>query len=190
MLQAFTQMLFQVGSLGWPVFVALGLQLASFRLLTTTGKRFQQVSAGHEAFDFQNKLTATEIYTQLADYTPESKQLYIQFFVIDFFFPLLASLFLSLLWAALLSRSEMPLYQQLLRWNAPLFAFLPALFDWGENVCFVVIINHYPKARLRLARMAVVFKRLKLATLFASIAITLVLLVVTLILGVQGFGKV
>ena len=178
----------QIAGLGWPVIVALGLQLAFFRLLNRTGKRFSQVSANHEAFDFQNKLTAAEIYEQIRDYTTESKRLYNRFFVIDFFFPLFASLFLSLLWAVLLPRPESSVYQQLLRWNAPLFAFLPALFDWGENVCFVVIINRYPKVMPRLAQVAVIFKRLKLITLFATIGITLLLLVVTLIMWVQSLS--
>ncbi len=187
-MQGLTQQLVQVASLGWPVLIALALQLVSFRLLNMTGKRFSKVTANHEAFDFQNKLTTAQIYEQLPDYTSESKRLYNLFFVIDFFFPLLASLFLSLLWAALLPRPEATVYRQLLRWNAPLFAFLPALFDWGENVCFVVIVNRYPPIMPRLALIGVVFKRLKLATLFATIGITMILLVVTVILWVQSIG--
>lgn len=173
------QMWDEVAGLGWPVLVALALQLGLFRLLRITGKRFEGMTEGHEPFDFQNKLTVAQIDEQLPDYTAESKRLYTLFFVIDFFFPFIASIFLSLLWAVLLPRPEAPLYGQLLRWNAPLFAFLPALFDWGENVCFLVIINRYPVVMPRLARIGVVFKRLKLAALFATIGVTMLLLLVT-----------
>lgn len=169
----------QTALLGWPVLVALGLQLVSFRLLRITGRQFAVETANHEAFDFQNRLTAAAIYEQLPEYTQTSKQVYRRFFVIDFFFPLFASIFLSLLWAVLLSRPLPPVFNMLLQANLPFFAFLPVVFDWGENGCFLVLIERYPTVLPRLAQAAVLFKRLKLAALFATIAITLLLLIVT-----------
>lgn len=186
--QRLTEGLIQIASLGWPILVALGLQMVALRLMNITGKRLQNASGGHEAFDLQNKLTTAQIYEQLPAYTAESKRLYRRFFIIDFFFPLFASLFIGLLWAALLPRPEAPVYQELLRWNVPVLALLPALFDWGENVCFLIMVNRYPQVMPRLAQIAVVFKRLKLATLFATMGVTMLLLVVTLILWVQSLS--
>lgn len=161
--------------LGWPIAVALVLQLVFFRLLKLTGRHFREAT-GHHAFDFQNRLTVAQIHEQLPAYTAESKRLYRRFFVLDFFFPLFASLFLSLLLAALLAQPGVPLYQRLLDWNAPLFAFLPALFDWGENACFLALVNRYPLPLPRVARAAILCKRLKLTTLFAALAATALLL--------------
>lgn len=165
--------------LGWPIAVALVLQLVFFRLLKQSGRRFREATAGYEAFDFQNRLTVAQIHEQLPAYTAESRRLYRRFFVLDFFFPLFASLFLSLLLAALLAQPGVPHYQRLLDWNAPLIAFLPALFDWGENACFLALVNRYPQPLPRLARAAIACKRLKLTTLFAVQAATAVLLVTT-----------
>ena len=69
--QRLTEGLIQIASLGWPILVALGLQMVALRLMNITGKRLQNASGGHEAFDLQNKLTAAQIYEQLPAYTAE-----------------------------------------------------------------------------------------------------------------------
>lgn len=162
----------------WFILVALVIQLTSFRLLRITGTRFQAITNGHEPFDFQNRLTSNQIYDQLTQYTPDSKALYTRFFLIDFVFPLAASLFLSLLWTVILQHANLSVFEALLRANGPVFAFLPTLFDWGENVCFLFIIQRYPTITPGLAQIAVIFKRLKLITLFATLALTILLVVI------------
>lgn len=170
--------------------LALTAQLISFRLLRLTGKQFQAVTKNqHEAFDFQNKLTPQDIYAQLADYTPDSKRIYQHFFVIDFFFPLFASLFLSLLWTAIFQRFEMPAFETALRWSVPLLAFLPAVFDWGENTCFLILIQRYPAWSEGLAKVSVALKRLKLASLALTIGATMLLIVVVVILGIGSLFR-
>ncbi|MBK8035475.1 MAG: hypothetical protein IPO91_09340 [Chloroflexi bacterium] len=168
------------------IFFALALQVTAFRLLRKIGAQFRASTINeHDAFDFQNKLTAAEIYTQLPDYTAESKRLYTYFFIVDFFFPLFASLFLALVWTALLQAAEMPtLYGQLLAAQVPVFAFAPALFDWGENICFLLLVRRYPTHLPNLARAAVICKRLKLLTLGVTGVVSVVLVVATLILWV------
>ncbi len=162
---------------GWPVLLALMLQVAAFRLLKATNARFEKVTEGYPVFDLQNRLTTAQVHTQLAAYGGTSKLLYRRFFVIDFFFPLCASLFLSLLWALLLPRLGADF---LLAWQAPLWAFLPAVFDWGENLCFLLLIERHPRTSPWLAMGGVAAKRLKLVTLVGVLSATVLL--------VLGFG--
>ena len=186
MLDGITDFLMRLSQSGWPVLLVLALQFLSFRLLRSVGTQFQKVTNNHEAFDFQNKLTVNEIYTQLRDYTAASKAIYTRFFVADFFFPLFASLFLSLLWTLIFQRSGVTLFAQLLEWNVPLLTFLPAVFDWGENISFVVMISRYPNRVSGLASVAIAFKRLKLLTLILTILVTIGLLLVAAILIIRG----
>ncbi len=57
-----------------------------------------------------------------------------------------------------------------MRINVPNIAFGAALFDLMENVCFLVVVESYPRERLRVARLGVIGKRLKLTFLLGSIA--------------------
>jgi hypothetical protein len=156
------------------IVVALILQLSTFRLLKIIGKQFEAVTNQHEVFDFQNRLTWQDIYRQLPDYTPASKRLYTRFFIADFFFPFCASLFLSLLWTAIFQRPDAPVFNQLLAWGVPLLAFSPTVFDWGENVFFLILVHLYPKQSVPLARVGVVCKRLKLLSLVLTLGGTMV----------------
>lgn len=168
------------------IVLALVAQLITLRLLRLTGRQLQASTPRHdEPFDLQNRLTVQDIAEQLPAYTPETRRLYTRFFVIDFFFPLSASLFLSLLWTALLQRPDTPLFADALDWGLPLLAFAPTLFDWGENVCFLLLIRRYPPLRHGMARLAVGFKRLKLFMLMLTFGITLVLVLATLILALR-----
>jgi hypothetical protein len=173
--------LVELAKSGWIVLLALASQLITFRLLRQTGQQFQGVTGGHEVFDFQNRLTIAAIRHQLPAYTARSRALYYRFFVIDFFFPLFASCFISLVWAALLQRPEFPLAGRQLGSTLPLLAFLPTVFDWGENVCFLVIVWRYPEWLPALAAAGVGFKRLKLVSLFAVLSSTLLLVMIAAI---------
>lgn len=168
------------------IFFALALQMTAFRLLRKIGGAFKASTGDqYETFDLQNKLTAADIAAQLPAYTAASKRLYTIFFIVDFFFPLFGALFLALVWTALLQAADMPaLYGQLLAANLPLLPFASALFDWGENVCFLTLVRRYPTPMPNLARAAVIFKRLKLLTLGVSGAVSVLLVVATLILWV------
>lgn len=176
MLNGIKDFLLRLSQPGWSVLLALVLQLITFQLLRRIGVQFQNATNNHEAFDFQNKLTAADIYAQLPDYTPTSKAIYTRFFITDFFFPLFASLFLSLLWIVIFQRSGIPFFEQLVEWNVPTLAFLPAVFDWCENISFLILINRYPHKIPRLASAAVIFKWLKLLTLILTIVASVGLL--------------
>ncbi|GBF05083.1 hypothetical protein DAERI_030249 [Deinococcus aerius] len=164
MLSRLTVLLVRTAGWGWPIPVAGGLALLSFRVLRRTGRAFQAHTDGHEPFDFQNRLTAAGVTAQLGAYTPGSRRWYRAFFVADLVFPLVAALFLGLVWARLLSRAGVwP--ARLLRWHAPLWPLLATGFDYGENVCFLLLSEGRARPDGPAAHLGVACKRLKLTSL-------------------------
>ncbi len=149
----------------WLMLLTLGGQISGLRTLQQIDTQFAQQTNGHRTFDFQHALTVEDIAAQLPSYTPVSKALYRRFFIVDFFFPLIGALFIGMFWAALLKRQTAPFFQRLRGWYAPVWPLLATLADWGENICFLLLINRYPAPSPALARLGVGFKRLKLASL-------------------------
>lgn len=180
LLQSLTQMLVQIAQPAWTIVFALLAQMFVLRRLRTLGERFKGVTGGHLPFDLQNGLTVAAMNTQLPDYTADSKALYRHFFTLDFFFPFFASCFLALLWALILQRPGTE-FESLMAAALPVWAFLPALFDWGENVCFLLIIQRYPQRMPPLEYLAILSKRLKLLTLGGAGIVTVLLLVLLLV---------
>lgn len=84
-----TSLLTRTAARGWPVLFAGSLALVSFRVLRLVGRAFQRHTAGHEPFDFQNRLTAVEVAAQLPAYTSQSRRWYRVFFAADLVFPLM-----------------------------------------------------------------------------------------------------
>lgn len=178
--------LIQIANQPLIVFVISIIQITSFTALRRVDRQFAAITNGHETFDFQNGLTPAQIEAQLPDYSPASKALYTRFFLLDLLFPFAASLFLSLIWAALLQRPNVPLFAGLFQAGAFWFPFVVTLADWGENVCFLLIINRYPVRMPAVMMIGVVFKRLKLLTLVTTMLVTLFLLLATGVVVVQG----
>ncbi len=144
------------------------LQLGSFFWLQVIGARFAEVTEGFLPFDFQNGLTVEAIRDQLPAYTEASRRLYAYFAAVDFLFPAVASLFLALLTAWSLRSLTTPWADTLLRWNAPAWLVLVALWDWLENIFLLIVIYAYPQELMWAASAALLFKRLKLISLVAS----------------------
>jgi len=167
---------------GWPLLAAGALTLASFRLLRWTGRAFQARTGGQEPFDFQNRLTVAGVAAQLPAYTPGSRRWYRAFFAADLVFPFVAATFLGLLWARLLGQPG-GWRARLLRWNAPLWPLLATLFDYGENVCFLLLVERRARADGPAASIGVACKRLKLASLGLIAVMTNALLAAFLLSG-------
>lgn len=151
-------------------FLASGaVAFLSFRALRIVDAGFQRDTAGHPTFDFQNRLTVQDMRAQLPAYGAASRRHYRRFFVADLIFPLSASLTIAALQRALLRGAARaggrPLAHRRLAWNVPLLALAPTLFDWGENVCFLMVVHRWPRFAPEVARRGVIFKRLKLASL-------------------------
>ncbi|MFB9991076.1 hypothetical protein ACFFLM_03640 [Deinococcus oregonensis] len=148
-----------------PLFPSAALAVTTFQLLRRIDRQFRAVSAGHEIFDFQNDLTVPAMTRQLQDYSVQSQRLYRQFFIVDAVFPLAASIFLYGLHGALLRAAPSRISGALLRWHAPLLTLLPTLFDWGENILFLRVIERWPEPSPAGMRAGITFKRLKLISL-------------------------
>jgi len=155
------------------------LNFVSFRVLFALEDRFEAI-AGEPTFDTQNDLTVAAVLQQLPRYEGAARVAYGWFAAFDWVFPFVASLFLAVLWAWLLRTNTLPIAQRLLRWNMPMWVFAVTLFDWLENVSLLLIVYGGAPSAL-LVETALVWKRLKLAGLTASAAITMLLVALAMI---------
>lgn len=170
-------------------FVAFGVAaFVSFQLLRLTGRAFQKVTHGHAPLDFQNGLTAPDLRAQLLTYTPASRRLYRVFFVLDLVFPTVAATFQALAWARLLKRPG-TFAARVLKRHALLWPYLSALFDFAENIAFLLLSERRARPEGPAAFLGVTFKRLKLGALSASAFMTALLIVARLAPG-AGVGGV
>ena len=100
-------------------------------------------------------------------------------------FPFGAALFLAVTWV-LLRVTLWRLTQRLLAWGLPLCTFLGAGFDYLENLSLLSILAmDAPSGFAVDAAILILFKRLKLAALGLSGALTGVLVVLALIASLQ-----
>jgi hypothetical protein len=161
------------------VILALIVTLNVSWLLTLSafGSQFEQV-AGFLPIDLQNTsslLTATQAIDQIMTYSSEARLFYWVFFILDNLMPPLVFGALSLLWAYFLSRRKN-------RWTdlliASPFLLIPwgvGVFDWFENLCFVVVVSDPSAANaLQLMELGLIFTRIKAGFLFATFGLTFV----------------
>lgn len=132
-----------------------------------------QETVGHDVFDMQNTLTVEQVFKQLEAYAPETKQLYYAFSFVDFLFPFFASLLNAAVAAYALRVGAPELYRQCA--DRALFAwlFVPAAFDWLENVAALGIVGAYPEQRETLASLMIWAKQAKLFSLVVAQAVVL-----------------
>lgn len=157
----------------WGYGLLTAMTFVSFAVLQGLDRQFARLT-GVPVFDTQNTLTPALLRAQLPYYQSEARALYAYFAGIDIIFPLVAALFLALTWSKLLRRIG---YSDLLsKWTKrlPLLAFVPTLFDYLENLSFISIIFLGATAPV-VIEAAVLFKKLKLASLGLCAAITLIL---------------
>jgi hypothetical protein len=157
----------------WWYGLITALTFVSFAVLQGIDRQFLRLT-GAPVFDTQNNLTPALLRAQLPHYQGEARALYAYFAVIDMIFPLVAALFLALTWCWLLRQIGHPDLSG--RWvnRLPLVAFVPTLFDYLENLTFISIV-FFGVAADGVLEAAILFKKLKLASLGLCAAITLVL---------------
>jgi hypothetical protein len=99
---------------------------------------FEQIS-GYPTLDTQNDLTVAEAVAQIRTYSSEAVSVYELFAVIDYAFPLAASLLLSATVLFLVRWAN-----RRTSWNVPpaiaLICMLPTLFDYAENIGLAVAV--------------------------------------------------
>jgi hypothetical protein len=144
----------------------MGAFVLTLFALQTTGQNFALVIQGYPPPDLQSRLTRNDLLTQLPTYTAQSRGIYFyQFAPIDFIFPLLGSLVSEAAFLFLVRRvfpAQAGWFEQA---GYGLF-FIPALFDWLENIANLLLIGRYPPLWEIVAQAALQFKFLKLSALY------------------------
>jgi hypothetical protein len=164
----------------WLYLLLFGVTIFCLRALTQIGDVFPAVAGGSLPFDLQNGLTAEQVYPQLSGYTDEARSLYRRFTLIDYVFPCAAGLFVAATAAFALRHSYPRWYEWLTtRQLLPLFM-LASAFDWLENLAIASAMWLYPAEYGALPQLVILAKRCKLAFIFVSQGITVVLLLVAL----------
>ncbi len=179
-------------SRSWPLFLlAAVITFGSLYLFTgVIGPRFAELSGGHLPFDLQNSLTVDQVYEQLPGYPENARKLYYLFSVIDFAFPVFASLFLAAI-AAFSLRYLWPTgYAWVTERRLWVLLLLPALFDWAENVFALTVITAYGQELRTAAAMMIYAKlgKLSLTAVSQLLAWGLLLLAAVKWVGVRFIG--
>ena len=167
----------------WRFALLAVLNVSSFAALFALEDRFEAIT-GLPVFDTQNGLTPEALGQQLPVYQGEALEAYLYFAAFDFVFPFVAALFLAVTWALLLRVTPWRLTRLLLAGGMPLYAFLGTGFDYLENLSLLSVLAMDAPSRL-VVEAAIFFKRLKLAALGLSGALTEVLVVLALIASLQ-----
>lgn len=164
-------------SLSWQKTLLLisGFAVTMWQLQAVTG-RFPAISGGHTPFDMQNSLTSEQVYTQLSTYTDAAFNDYLWFQFVDFFFPLFGGLMMAALCAFAIRTLSDNFYHLATRRKLFLLFLVPTLFDWLENIGFLLVIGIWPETSEAAATFGVTAKKLKLITLFITQPVALLLL--------------
>lgn len=162
----------------WRVLIITVVNLASFSLLFSLEQRFQALT-GQPVYDTQNNLNQAMLLEQLPLYDGQAREAYYIFIAYDFIFPLIPALFIAVVLTWLLQHNPTKLAKRLHDWNLPLLAFVGAAFDWLENISLITVIAYGTSVPEAWLNAAILFKRLKLATLSLSGTTLLVVLIFT-----------
>lgn len=147
---------------------------------------FQAASAGLYPIDMSFPTTPEVIYTQLAQYSEESRRIYRWFFVVDLVWPpLLASLF-SLLWCWLAAGTRHSLPSRMIGAGVLLLPWTEALLDWTENIGFITLIEIYPTELTAVAWVTGSVKHLKLVLYALCWLVTFMFIGLRLLRGGKG----
>lgn len=172
--------------------LVLALNVYWLVILAVINREFQGVTNGHPLLDLQNSLAPGEIITpakvleQLGDYTGASKFIYWVFFVLDNIMPQLAFGSIALLWVFFWRSNPNRLYNWLLGGYAVLIPLGVGVFDWLENLFYLVAIHAYPAPNTVWVVVAgLTFKWLKAACVYPSTMLTPVFLVYHLFRALQ-----
>ena len=120
---------------------------------------------GAQMFDFQNGLTADQIFAQLENYDESARALYHAFLFIDFYFPFFAGLVMAAAGAFAWRYLFPQRYQAFRARNLFIIFLIPTLFDWGENIFALTVVNGWPEQLGWAASGLVLCKKGKLASM-------------------------
>jgi hypothetical protein len=162
----------------WVVIFVFLLNFASFRILFGLEHRFTNLT-GLKVFDTQNDLTAQRLLEQLPAYVGETRRAYTAFAAFDYVFPIVAALFLVMVWTLLLRVNTTRLAKRLLNCNVSLLPLVVTLFDWLENISIAGVLATTASPNSIFVNAVILFKRLKLAGLFTTGFLSVVLLLFT-----------
>ncbi|MDP6415238.1 MAG: hypothetical protein QGG54_09475, partial [Gammaproteobacteria bacterium] len=142
---------------------------------------------GAQIFDLQNNLTVDQIFTQLANYDDSARALYHAFLFIDFYFPFFAGLVMAAA-GAFAWRHLLPKYYEIICSRNLFIVFLiPTLFDWGENIFALTVVNAWPNELGWAADGLILCKQGKLASIICFQAVVFLSLILALVkwLGIR-----
>jgi hypothetical protein len=153
-------------SRSWPLFLLAAVVTfgSLYLFMGVIQPRFETLTGGAVPYDLQNELTVEQVYTQLATYPAEARQLYYVFSAIDFAFPLFASLFLAAITAFSLRYLWPTAYDWIGEHKLWWLLLVPALFDWAENIFALTVITNYGQ-ELRGAAAAMIYAKMGKLTL-------------------------
>jgi hypothetical protein len=186
MLSALNRLIVRTSSSPMLFLAATVVMVATLAAILRIGASFPAIAGGAEPFDLQNGLTAADVLRQLPGYTVEARRQYALFTAIDYVFPFAAGLFLAAVIAFCLRRSFPGVYAALDARRLLPVLMLATLFDWSENVLVLAAIQSWPDTSGALATAIVVAKRLKLACVFLSQGLAVLLLLVTAVKSLRG----
>jgi len=163
----------------WVIFALIVTLNVSWLLtLSALGKQFEQI-AGLLPIDLQNTvsiLSAPQAVEQIMTYSSEARIFYWVFFILDNLMPPIVFGALSLLWAYYLTRRRNPWIDRLIASPFLLIPWGVGVFDWFENLCFVVVVSDPLAANvLQIMELGLIFTRIKAGFLFATFSLTFVL---------------
>ena len=142
------------------VFVAAGIVFSLFGSWLVPA--FQAATGGMYPIDMSFPTTPAVIQDEYSRYTAGSREIYRQFFVVDFFWPPLLALLFAVTWAWLARLSASSLPARMIAAGVLLLPFAEALLDLLENVGFLVLLETYPTQHIVLAWTTSVVKHTKL----------------------------
>jgi len=139
-----------------------------------------EATVGAQIFDFQNGLTSEQIFSQLNNYDESARALYHAFLFVDFYFPFFAGLVMAAAGAFAWRYLSPRRYETIRTHNLFIVFMIPTLFDWGENLFALTVVNAWPDELGWAAAGLVLCKKGKLAgvlffqaVVFLSLALAL-----------------
>lgn len=140
-----------------------------------------EAAVGAQMFDFQNGLTTEQIFAQLVNYDDESRALYHAFLFVDFYFPFFAGLVMAAAGAFALRNVSSKYYETIRMKNLFAVFLIPTVFDWGENIFALTVVNAWPEPLGWAATGLVLCKKGKLAGVMFFQGVVLLTLVIALL---------
>ncbi|MEC9375285.1 MAG: hypothetical protein VYA80_02810 [Pseudomonadota bacterium] len=173
----------------WKFLLIFAGQAISIVILNNISQKFLSATDNFPPFDMQNSLTSSEIYIQLASYTPDAFNLYYLFQAVDYFFPLFAGLMLAIAGTFGLRHAWPNMYQKILERKLLWLFLIPTIFDWLENITLLRVVVAWPEQANLAANLAIFAKNGKLFSMNVVFATVGLLLLTSAIIGIGKLFK-